>query len=162
LNAYGEGGGPTPNLEEPQAKTKTDQINPNELPANYKYNSEEEKVYYRGVNLISQGKYTDAFTELKKLMLLGNEEYKTLGFFEIGKCLFLMGKFSECIQNFTDFLKKYPNYKDTPEVFFYIGNAYQRMGNKVQAADYYKKVLASTRENDNINRKAMKALKEIG
>jgi TolA-binding protein len=162
LAAYGEGGGPTPNLEDVQMKSKGDQINPNDLPANYKYGSEEEKVYYKGVNLISQGKYNDAFAELKKLMMLGNDEYKTLGFFEIGKCLFLMGKFSECIQNFSDFLKKYPNYKDTPEVYFYIGNAYQKIGNKPQAIEFYKKVIASTMENNNINRKAQKALKEIG
>ena len=162
LNAYGEGGGPTPNLDDTPLKGKNEQINPNELPANYKYNSEEERVYYRGVNLISQGKYPEAFTELKKLMLLGNDEYKALGFFEIGKCLFLMGKFSECIQNFSDFLKKYPNYKDTPEVFFYVANAYFRIGNKVQASEFFKKTIASTKENDIINRKAMKALKELG
>jgi TolA-binding protein len=171
LNSYGEGGGPTPVLEDVvgvNAKMSQAQlddfINPQKTPiseSDRKFTSEEERVYYKGVSLVSQNKYLEAINEFRKVIALGNDELKLWASFEIGKCQFLMGKYNECIQYLSEFIRKNPGFNQIADVFYYIGLSYVKVGNKQTALNFFERTLSSSNESEDINRKAKKAIKEL-
>lgn len=163
LASYGEGGGPTPVLESianddvvlniPEIK--------NDISVSENYDSEEEKIYYKGVSLMSQNKYIEAFNEFRKVIGMNNEKIKMLAGFEIGRCLFFVNKFNECVQHLAGFVKKYSDYNDIASVFYFMGLSYQKLGNNQTAIDLLKKTLSSSKPEDAVYRKAQKTLKEL-
>ncbi|OHD05365.1 MAG: hypothetical protein A2086_08565 [Spirochaetes bacterium GWD1_27_9] len=164
LSSYGEGGGPTPILQD-----DTEDYTPPPIPepivkqpeVSINGSSEEEKIYYKGVSLMSQNKYVEAFNDFKKVLNMNNESVKMMASFEIGRCLFFVNKFNEAIQQMSMFLKKYPSYQDIGDVFFIMGSSYQKIGNKQNAMDFLKKAMSSAKQNDPLYRKVQKAMKEL-
>lgn len=163
LASYGEGGGPTPVLESvTEGLTyKIPDIDTNLTSSDNNFGTEEERTYYKGVSLMSQQKYGEAFNEFKKTLATDNDSIKMKSAFEIGRCLFFVNKFNECIQHFVGFTKKYTNYEDLASAFYYIGVSYHKIGNKQNATDFLKKTLTSSKPDDDIYKKSQKALKEI-
>jgi TolA-binding protein len=121
------------------------------------------KAYNNAVNLITQQKYKDAFAGFKKIVEINLEpEYTAKSSFEIGRCLFLLNKYDECIKHYTATITKYPKHPDLEEALFYMGQSYEKNNMKAQAATFYKKVLAMTvDEYDDTHLKARKALREL-
>jgi len=120
------------------------------------------KVYYDAVGLISQGKYQEAFMSFKSIVDdNSNPEMSAKASFEIGRCMFLMDKYEECIKYYTSMLTKYPKHPELPEVMFMMGQSNEKIGRKDQAIAFYKKIV-SMGANDSAVDKARRALSALG
>ena len=121
------------------------------------------KAYYDAVSLISQQKYQQAYLGFRKIVDANAEpEYVAKSSFEIGRCLFLLNKFDDCIKYYTMMITKYPKHPDLGDALFYMGQSYEKNSNKEQAATFYKKILSMTvSEDDGTHIKARRALKAL-
>jgi TolA-binding protein len=126
--------------------------------------SDTAKAYYDAVSLISQEKYPQAYAAFKKIVEANQDpEYAAKSSYEIGRCLFLLNKFDDCIKYYTIMLTKYPKHPDLRDAIFFIGQSYEKIGRKEQAAAFYKKILSmSADEDDGTTVKAKRALKAMG
>jgi TolA-binding protein len=126
--------------------------------------SDTAKSYYDAVSLISQEKYQQAYMAFKKIVDANEDaEYAAKSSYEIGRCLFLLNKFNDCIRYFTMMLTKYPKHPDLRDAIFFIGQSYEKIGQKDQAAAFYKKILSmSSDDDDGTTVKAKRALKALG
>jgi TolA-binding protein len=125
--------------------------------------SDAAKAYYDAVSLISQQKFQQAYLAFKKIADANEDpEYVAKSNFEIGRCLFLLNKFEECIRYFTLMITKYPKHPDLADALFYMGQSYERSNKKEQAVTFYKKILTMPGdEEDGTHIKARKALKTL-
>jgi len=125
--------------------------------------SETAKAYYDAVSFISQQKYQQAYLALKKIVDANKDaEYAAKSAFEIGRCLFLLNKFDDCIKYYTMMITKYPKHPDLSDTLFYMGQSYERSGKKDQAESFYKKIISMpSGEEDGAKIKARRALKAM-
>ncbi|MDR2304028.1 MAG: cyclic nucleotide-binding domain-containing protein [Treponema sp.] len=121
------------------------------------------KSYYDAVSFISQEKYQQAYLLFKRIVDANEEpEYVAKSSYEIGRCLFLLNKFDDCIRYYTLMLTKYPKHPDLRDAIFFIGQSYERKGQKDQAGAFYKKILSmSADDDDGTTIKAKRALKAL-
>ncbi|MDR1655428.1 MAG: cyclic nucleotide-binding domain-containing protein, partial [Treponema sp.] len=97
------------------------------------------KSYYDAVSFISQEKYQQAYLLFKRIVDANEEpEYAAKSSYEIGRCLFLLNKFDDCIRYYTVMLTKYPKHPDLRDAIFFIGQSYERKGQADQAGAFYK------------------------
>ncbi len=121
-----------------------------------------EKAYYDAVSLVSQEKYMQALPAFKKLADGDDPDFSPKSAFEIGRCLFLLEKYAECIQYYTQMIAKYPKHDSLGEALFYIGKAHEKTGSTAQAVGFYKKTLVVINDNENVtSMKAERALKVL-
>ncbi|MCL2833955.1 MAG: cyclic nucleotide-binding domain-containing protein [Treponema sp.] len=140
------------------AAENTSEAKPN--PANL---TDTAKAYYDAVSLISQQKYQQAYLEFKKIVETGTEaEYAAKSSFEIGRCLFLLKKYGDCIKYYTMMITKYPKHPDLGDALYYMGQSYEKTNNNEQAATFYKKILSMAGDpEDGTHVKAKRALKAL-
>jgi TolA-binding protein len=121
------------------------------------------KAYYDAVSLISQQKYQEAYQDFKTIVdSSGDLEYTAKSSFEIGRCLFLLNKFEDCIKYYTMMITRYPKHPDLGDALFFMGQSYEKGGKRDQAATFYKKVLSmSGDDDDGAHIKAKRALKAL-
>ncbi|MCL1927993.1 MAG: cyclic nucleotide-binding domain-containing protein [Treponema sp.] len=121
------------------------------------------KAYYDAVSMITQEKYQQAYLSFKKIVDANEDpEYTAKSSYELGRCLFLLNKYDECIKYFTTMITKYPRHPDLGNALYYMGQSYEKLGKKDQAATFYKKILTmTTDEDDAISIKAKRALKAL-
>ncbi|MCL2232766.1 MAG: cyclic nucleotide-binding domain-containing protein [Treponema sp.] len=121
------------------------------------------KLYYDAVSLISQQKYQQAYLSFKKIVDANEDaEYVAKSNFEIGRCLFLLNKFDDCIRYYTAMITKYPKHPDLADALFYIGQSYEKNNGKDKAQAFYKKILSMPgNEEDGVKLKAKRALKAL-
>lgn len=126
--------------------------------------TEPAKAYYDAVSLISQEKYQQAYLAFKKIIDADQDaEYAAKSHFEIGRCLYLLNKYDDCIKHFTMMITRYPKHQDLGDALFFMGQSYEKKGQKDQAVTFYKKILSmSTDEDDSTHIKAKRALKALG
>jgi TolA-binding protein len=120
--------------------------------------------YYNAVSLVSQGKYQEAFVSFKSIVDSdGDPEWIAKSTFEIGRCMFLMKKFEDCLRYLTNMLTKYPKHPDMADVMFIMGQCNENAGRKDQAAAFYKKILSmGYNEDDGTIAKVKRALNALG
>jgi CRP-like cAMP-binding protein len=157
LNKYGQGKGPAP-IEEKGA----------DIPRPTKGATQAEmpdvaKAYYNGVSLFSQQKYAESAAEFKKIIDADEDaEYVAKSQYEYGRCLFLTGKFDECLKHFTTLVQTYPKHPELLDVLFYLGQCYEKKADTQRAAALYKKIAGmSSDEESSARLKAKKALREL-
>lgn len=121
------------------------------------------KAYYDAVSLFSQDKYPQAFAGFKKIVEANQDaEYVAKSVYEIGRCLYLMGKFDECLKHFTTMITTYPKHPDLGNALYFMAQCYEKKGDKDRAATFYKKILSMNEdEDDTVHFKAKKALKAL-
>ena len=121
------------------------------------------KAYYDAVSLISQQKYQQAYMAFKKIVDSNEDaEYAAKSNFEIGRCLFLLNKFDDCIKYYTMMITKYPRHPDLADALFYMGQSYEKSRKIDQARVFYKKILSMPGdEEDGTKVKAKRALKAL-
>ena len=121
------------------------------------------KAYYDAVSLISQQKFQQAYLNFKKIAETSrDQEYSAKSSFEIGRCLFLMNKFDDCIKYYTMMITKYPKHPDLGDALFYMGQSYEKTNRKDQAITFYRKILSMPGdEDDGTHIKARRALKVL-
>ncbi|MDR1863126.1 MAG: cyclic nucleotide-binding domain-containing protein [Treponema sp.] len=125
--------------------------------------SDTAKAYYDAVSLVSQQKYQQAYAAFKKIVdANADPEYAVKSVFEIGRCLYLLNKFDDCIKYYTMMITKYPKYPDLADILFFMGQSYEKSDRKDQAATFYKKILSMGGDSeDDIYMKARQALKAL-
>ena len=154
LQKFGQGKGPVVNVNDTPQEV--------EKPETSKELSGSGKEYYNGVNLMGEGKYDEASEVFRSIIQDNtNEEYTLKAQFEIGKCLFYMENYDNCIKMFTALLQKYPKHPDLNEALFFIAQSHHKKGFRNRAIDIYKKVLSLTPEADSLYRRVTKALREL-
>lgn len=121
------------------------------------------KAYYDAVSLFSQDKYPQAFAGFKKIVEANQDpEYVAKSVYEIGRCLYLMGKFDECLKHYTAMITTYPKHPDLGNALYFMAQCYEKKGDKDRAATFYKKILSMNEdEDDTVHLKAKKALKAL-
>ncbi|MDR2178625.1 MAG: cyclic nucleotide-binding domain-containing protein [Treponema sp.] len=121
-------------------------------------------AYHNALNLMTEEKYQQAYLAFTRIEEThGQSEWAEKSAFEIGRCLYILNKFTECIQYYTGLLNRNPRRPDLREAVFYIGQSNERLGKKDQAAAFYKKVLSMPApEEDEVTVKARRALKDLG
>jgi len=122
------------------------------------------KEYREAISLISQHEYENAIQAFKKIISTsGEREWISKSEYSIGHCLFLLGKFDDCIEHFSNMLSKNPGHPDAKEAMFYIGEASEKIGNKGQAALWYNKILVMPDlEAGGMRARVKQALKGLG
>jgi CRP-like cAMP-binding protein len=121
------------------------------------------KAYYDAISLISQERYQDAYLDFKGIVDANEDpEYVAKSSYEMGRCLFLLNKYENCIKYFTMLLTRYPKHPDLRDAIFFVGQSYEKTGRKDQAAAFYRKILSmATDEDDGTTIKAKRALKAL-
>jgi TolA-binding protein len=120
------------------------------------------KMYYNAVSIFSQNNYMEALKEFRKVIDLGrDEEYTVKSMFELGRCLFHLKQYDQCIKHFTGIIQRYPKMPDLAEALYYTGQCYEAKNDKERAAGFYKKIFSMSAENDPVRRKVMKALRAL-
>lgn len=154
LSRYGEGKGPSPVADTPASAPK---------PERGKELSAVAKSFYDAVSLFSQDKYAAALSGFAKIVEANDDpEYVAKSVYEIGRCLYLTGKFDECIKHYTGMITSYPKHPDLPDALYFMAQSYEKKGEKDRAGTFYKKILSmETDEDEMIHIKAKKALKAL-
>jgi CRP-like cAMP-binding protein len=121
------------------------------------------KAYYDAVSFITQEKYQQAYMALRKIIETSLDlEYTAKSSFDVGRCFFLMGKHNDCIEHFTKVLTKYPKHPELSNALFFMGQSYEKLNRKDQAAAFYKKILTIVvDEEEGVHIKAKRALKAL-
>jgi TolA-binding protein len=121
------------------------------------------KAYYDAVSLISQEKYQEAFLSFKTIVDANEDpEWTARSSFEIGRCMFMLNKFEECLKYYTSMFTKYPRHPDIKDAMFIMGQCNERLGKKDQAAAFFKKILSmTTGDDDGTTAKVRRALKAL-
>jgi tetratricopeptide (TPR) repeat protein len=120
------------------------------------------KMYYNAVSIFSQNNFMDALKEFKKIAEANqNEEYTVKSMFEIGRCLFQLKQYDQCIKHFTGLIQRYPKMPDLADALFYVGQCYEAKNEKDKAVGFYKKIFSMSAEDDPVRRKVMKALRAL-
>jgi CRP-like cAMP-binding protein len=122
------------------------------------------QAYNDAQNLISQNQYKEAYSALQRIIGSGSDlEYTVKSSFDLGCCLFFMGKFNDCIMHLGQVISRYPKHPELGSALFFIGQAYEKIGRRDQAAAFYKKILnLIPSEEDSVHVKAKQALKDLG
>jgi CRP-like cAMP-binding protein len=126
--------------------------------------SESAKAYHDALSLLSQGKYQQSYLAFSKIIDADETpEFTSKSNFEIGRCLYLLNKFDDCIKHFTLMITRYPKHQELGNALFFMGQSYEKKGRKDQAVTFYKKILSmSTDADDAVAMKAQRALKSLG
>ncbi|MDR2247828.1 MAG: cyclic nucleotide-binding domain-containing protein [Treponema sp.] len=121
------------------------------------------EAYYNALNFISQNEYPQAYTALQEIIKSGaDQEYVVKSSFDLGHCLFLMGQFNACIQHLSQVISTYPKHPLLGTGLFFMGQSYEKIGYRDQAAAFYKKVLSIIAdEEDEVYSKAKRALEDM-
>lgn len=124
---------------------------------------ESAKAYYDAVSLISQEKYQQAYIAFKKITDANEDpEYTIKSTYEMGRCLFQLGKFDDCIKFYTAMITKYPKHPNLSGSLYLMGQSYEKLNKTDQAISFYRKVLSMNNdEEDATNIKAKRALKAL-
>jgi CRP-like cAMP-binding protein len=174
LQKYGQGKGPSPifqgsaHASPSQAATRAapppqEQQTAPEAPRAKSELPDAAKAYYNAVSLFTQEKYQQAYNEFKKIIDANSDpEYSAKSVFELGRTMFMLNQFDATIAHFTKMIQVFPKHPDLADALFYIGQAYEKKGDKAHAAGFYKKILTmQTDEDSSVRMKAKKSLRSI-
>jgi TolA-binding protein len=157
---YGSGKGPAPPGASPAASVSASASAASGAAANG--GDAAKKMYYNAVGLFSQNNFMEALKEFKKVAEGGgDEEYAIKSLFEMGRCLFQLKQYDQCIRHFSGLIQKYPKMPDLAEALFCTGQCYEAKNEKEKAVGFYKKIFSMAAENDPVRRKVMKALRAL-
>jgi TolA-binding protein len=167
LSRYGDGKGPGVSAVSPAAANTQSNSTPSGnagLDSGGGPPEATTKAYYDALSLVSQEKYQQAYMAFKKIEEQGGDpEWMARCSYEIGRCLYLLGKYDDCIKYYTSMLTKYPKYPDIRDVMFFMGQSHEKGNRRDQAIAFYKKLLSMSADEDNgTTIKTKRALKALG
>ncbi len=150
---YGQGHGPSPIAGVAASVPKPER----------KEMSSVTKNYYDSVSLYSQGRYAEALQGFQRIADANDDpEFSAKSVFDVGRCLFMTGKYDDCVRQFTRMITSYPKHPSLPEALYYMAQSYEKNSDQAKAVGFYKKILSmSGDEDDMIVIKARKALRAL-
>jgi TolA-binding protein len=120
-------------------------------------------AYYNALNFIKSEKYGDALHVFTQVANSEDTIWAAKGIYEIGRCLYFMNKYEECIKHYQHMILLHPKHQDIKDAMYYVGQAYERIGKKTVAAAWYKKIIALPfSDNDKTRSKTIQALEALG
>ncbi|MBN2508759.1 MAG: cyclic nucleotide-binding domain-containing protein [Spirochaetales bacterium] len=120
------------------------------------------KQYYDGVSLFSQQKFQDALRAFKLILEKGDDpEYVAKSNYEIGRCLYSMGSFDNCIAHYQNMIQQYPKHPDLIDALYYVGSSYEKKGVIDKAKGFYTKILSMASDSLPVYRRTKKALRGL-
>ena len=125
--------------------------------------SDAAKSYYDAVSLFNSEKYKDALGGFKKIVEANADpEYVDKAIFDMGRCLYRLQQYELTIKHFTQLVQSNPKHPDLSEILYYLGQAYEKKGDRERAKGFYKKIITMETDEDASARiKAKKALREL-
>ena len=84
-----------------------------------------------------------------------------MSLFEIGRCLYSLEDYDNCIKHFTTMIQKYPKHPDLVDSLYFLGVCNEKKGDTGKAESFYKKILAMSTEDMPVHRKTRKALRNL-
>jgi TolA-binding protein len=98
------------------------------------------EAYNKAMDHILREKYQQAYMGFSRIIQADTDpEYTVKSSYELGRCLFLLAKYRDCIQYYTMMLTKYPKHPNLTDVLMFMGQSHEKIGRKEQAAVFYKK-----------------------
>lgn len=127
-------------------------------------NSDIAKKYYDAISMLNQGKAKEALVAFKALAEQNEDgDFKQKALFDMGRCLLALSQWESVIKHFTGLIQSMPRHPNMPDILFFMGQAYEKKGEKERAIGFYKKVLSmDTDEDSPIHIKSKKALTALG
>lgn len=120
------------------------------------------KAYYDALSLIAQKKYSQAYAALQKIIESDDDpEYAVKSGFDIGRCLFFMGKYDDCIRHLSRLISNHPSHQELGTALFFIGQSHEQAGSPDKAAEFYKKTLAIAPGEEELCLKVKRALQDM-
>lgn len=173
LSRYGDGKGPAlfANIDQPLQSEKPDADTAQTMltaspvsGSDTAENSAAAKKYYDAISLLNQGKAKEALAAFKALADQNEDlDFKQKALFDMGRCLLALAQWEAVIKHYTGLVQSMPRHPSMPDILLYMGQAYEKKGEKDRAIGFYKKVLTmDTDEDSPIHIKAIKALKASG
>jgi len=122
------------------------------------------REYREAISLTSKHEYEKAMQAFQNIINTSKEgEWIAKSEYSVGNCLFLLEKYEDCIKYFSGLLTKNPSHHEAKEAMFCMGEAYEKMGDKAQAALWYNKLLAlPDLEAGGMRARVKQALKGLG
>jgi CRP-like cAMP-binding protein len=119
-----------------------------------------DRAYHEAVDLISQGQFQEALRALKAILEADEDPVRVArSSYELGRCLFMLNRFDECIQHFTGMITTYPKHPNLEDALFFMAQSHENRGKKEMAEIFYKKILSMVPNGDApVNMKTRKAL----
>lgn len=163
LKAYGEGGGPTPMLEDVSenqiagveegfiqgGNSGTTDMSPDEV------------KYYNGISLIDKKQYKEAFTELKDVLGSTDRELAISAKFEVGRCLYYLNNVDKALELLLSLTERAPDFNKIGNVLYYIALCHKKGGSTGKSELYLQRALATTKEGEELYRLVNEELKEL-
>ena len=120
------------------------------------------KQYYDAVSLFSQQKFQDALRAFKQILERADDpEYTAKSQYEIGRCLYSMGNFDNCIAHYQNMIQQYPKHPDLIDALYYVGSSYEKKGVVDKAKGFYSKILSMASDSLPVYRRTKKALRGL-
>ncbi|MDR3138534.1 MAG: cyclic nucleotide-binding domain-containing protein [Treponema sp.] len=121
------------------------------------------EAYDNAMNHILQGKYQQAYMGFSRIIQADTDpDYTAKSSYELGRCLFLLAKYRDCIQYYTMVITKYPKHPNLTDVLMFMGQSYEKIGKKEQAEVFLKKARAVSGETtDDVPEQESQAVKAV-
>jgi TolA-binding protein len=106
-------------------------------------------AYNNAADYMLQKKYQQAFIGFSKIAQSDADlDYVIKSSYELGRCLFLLSKYQDCIKYFTMMITKYPKHPNLAAALNFMGQSYEKLGKKEQAEIFYKKARSISGEKE--------------
>jgi TolA-binding protein len=117
-------------------------------------------AYNDALECILRGKYQQAYMGFRKIIQADTDpDYTIKSSYELGRCLYLLAKYKDCIQYYTMMIVKYPKHPNLAEVLSFMGRSYEKIDKKDQAEIFLKKARSLSGETtDDAQPQASKVL----
>ncbi|MDH5716058.1 MAG: cyclic nucleotide-binding domain-containing protein [Spirochaetia bacterium] len=125
------------------------------------------ELYYEGLNQFSQNNFDKAIEKFNLVLGIKNfANQEEAGFlekaqFEKGRAYLKKNAMNESIQEFSEYLKKYPSGENKKKTLNYMAEIYEKKGDKQKAVLFYNKVIL-IKPLDKITNSAKQKLERLG
>jgi CRP-like cAMP-binding protein len=106
-------------------------------------------AYNNAQDRMRQGKYQQAYIAFSRIVQSDADlDYIIKSSYELGRCLFSLAKYQDCIKYFTMMITKYPKHPNLADALVFMGQSYEKLGRKEQADVFYKKARSISGEKE--------------
>jgi TolA-binding protein len=124
----------------------------------------DDKEYYDALSLEGQGKFKEAQAIFQSLLESSEDaETKSNCTMELGRCLYGLKQYDQCVKHFGAMVKALPEHPDIGDALFLVGQSYEQLNDKVKAKSVYDRIMQlGDKLNEDVGKKTKKALRALG